>query len=128
MGTVEVSSMATILLVDDDEAIRNILTKVLKKDGFEVISYEDAAPAIKAVDFESINLVITDLLMPTPGEELIHEIRSQGKQVPIIVLTGGSLYDINEEDLKQFGVDEILRKPIIFDELLAVIRELLGES
>ena len=79
--------MARILLVDDEEVIRDALAKALQKTGYEVSTFEDAGPAMKSTDFNTIDLVITDLLMPIPGEEVIHAIRDQGMSVPSCLLS-----------------------------------------
>ena len=59
--------MAKIVVMDDEDAIRTAITKVIEHEGHEVLALPDAATALKEVNFEEIDLVVSDLMMPTPG-------------------------------------------------------------
>ena len=56
--------------------------------GHTVYVFEDAQPALEEIDFDTVDLVITDLTMPTPGEKVIRTIRERGSQVHITVMAG----------------------------------------
>lgn len=117
--------MATILIIDDEASIRKMLTALLEREGHSVIFLPDAELALERLDFDTIDLIITDLVMPTRGEDAIHAIRSSGITVPIIVLSGylqpgdGSL-------LKTIGANRVLSKPARRATILNAISELLS--
>ena len=68
--------------------VRLALTQILEALGYQAIPFADAAPALDTVDFDTIDLIITDLNMPTRGEVAIQAIRCRGYQIPIIVISG----------------------------------------
>ena len=116
--------LATILIMEDDDAVRRLLTQRLEKSGYHVFSFPDAAPALDTVDFDAIDLIITDLDMPTRGEAAIQAIRCRGYQIPIIVISGWLNKSICQR-LTTAGVNRILPKPFELKELLATIDQLL---
>ena len=77
--------MATILIIDDEESLLEVLTQLLEGEGYETLSFLDAAPALETVDFETIDLIIMDLWMPTSGAVATQEIRTHGFKTPIII-------------------------------------------
>ena len=116
--------MATIVVMEDDNLVRNFVTRLLQMQGYNVLAFEDAQPALDTVDFSQVDLMVTDLSMPTSGEEAIRIIRNRNIQIPIIVITGNitgekALY------LKTLGVQEIVRKPFDLNEFLAVVQRLI---
>ena len=60
--------MAKIVVMDDEASVRGVLQRALQMDRHEVLAFEDATLALEEVDFNEIDLVITDLVMPTPGD------------------------------------------------------------
>ena len=115
--------MTKIAVIEDDALVRNVYIRVLTGEGYEVVDFADAAPALETCNFEELDLIIADLEMPTPGEELIETVRRQGIQTPIIVVCG--YLGQRSKQLKELGVQETLQKPIKLEELLNVIRELV---
>ncbi len=69
--------MAKIVVMDDENTIRVAITRVLERDGHEVLAFEDAAPALEEVNWEEIDLVVSDLVMPTPGDQFILILQSR---------------------------------------------------
>ena len=63
-----VFALAKVLVIDSDSYSLAQLREVLEKAGHEVLAFEDATLALEEVDFNEIGLVITDLVMPTPGD------------------------------------------------------------
>ena len=116
--------MATIVVMDEDESIRSALARFLQNEGYEVLAFNDAQPALETVDFEQMDLVVTDLQMPTPGEDAIRAIRSRGIQIPIVVISG--LIDNKKvKELMALGAQKILKKPLDILKFLEVIRTLV---
>lgn len=117
-----VSSM--ILVVDDDPAIRDSLSKELRAAGYTVTTSTDGRDGAAAFASHAPDLVLTDLAMPrSDGFELISSIRASSR-VPIIVLSvrGGDPDKIRALDL---GADDFVTKPFSVPELLARIRSQL---
>jgi len=81
---------STILIVDDEPGIRELLGMILEAAGHSVVSAEDGVEAPKIMASRNIEIVITDLLMPErDGLEFISEIRSKYPKVKIIAMSGG---------------------------------------
>jgi DNA-binding response OmpR family regulator len=115
---------AQILVVEDDRDIRNIVSTVLKKNGYECVTASTAAEGIERFA-ENIRLVITDLNMPGDGISLIKSLRDI-REVPMIILTG--YHKQYAERLDQFGYITWLTKPIEFTSLLNVVKMELKRS
>jgi len=121
--------MSRILLVDDDCQVRSMLKLTLERAGHEVTEAEDGNQAVRKYNAETIDLVITDIVMPEKeGIETIMELRSMNGQVKIIAISGGGR--INPDDYlnwaRRFGVRHTFTKPVDRDQLLEAIDELLG--
>ena len=80
--------MATVVVMDDDDFVRAFVCRLLGVFGHRVLDFPDAAPALAEVDFNQVDLVITDLQMPTSSEVAIRTIRERGFAVPIVVMSG----------------------------------------
>ena len=117
--------MPTILVVDDDADVRGAVEGFLKTRGHEVLAYADAAPALESVDFESVDLILTDLQMPTSGDQFVLLQEQKGIDVPVIVLSEF----LNEEQinyLSGLGVRKTLSKPVRMSELLQEVEAILN--
>ena len=114
--------MATVLVIDDEKIVRDVITQRLHQEGHQVLSYADAAPALEAVDFADIDLILMDLMMPTPGERAITTLRHRGDATPILVLTGKSGAG---EHLLSMGANRVLAKPFRLMGLLTNMEQLL---
>ncbi|MCZ6633413.1 MAG: response regulator [bacterium] len=116
--------MAQVLIMDDDQVVREIIARVVKLKGHDPLVYPDAGPALQEVDFDAIDLIITDLSMPTPGEEAIRIIRGRGIQTPILVISG-HLSHPKSYYLEKMGVQSILSKPFLLHDLIDRIQTLI---
>jgi DNA-binding response OmpR family regulator len=112
----------TILVADDEPAIRKMITDILHKEGYNVISAADGERALaKARNHPgSIDLLITDVIMPTvDGFDLREKLLRERMHVPVLVVSG-------QLDPKMVGEDfAILRKPFLPAELVAKVQEVL---
>ena len=116
--------MAKVVVVDDEPEICEVLAHRLQREGHEVVSFEDAAPALESPSVASADVIIMDLAMPTPGDVAIRTLRDRGIETPIVVLSG-YLEDYDEDQLRSLGVDRILHKPLRFLGVLSALEELL---
>ena len=104
--------MANILVVDDEEGIREFLSDALELDDHSVSEANSAEAALATLKKQSFSLVITDLNMPgMGGMELLRWIRQQQPEVEVIVLTAHGTVDTAVEAMKT-GAFEFLQKPI----------------
>ena len=116
--------MARVVVLDDDAAVRNVIERLMKLEGHEVQAFEDAAPALDEVDFTQVDLIITDLVMPMPGDQLILILQQEGIEVPAIVISA-NFTESRTEYLKELGVEHTLEKPFEVAKLLQLVREII---
>ncbi|WP_394924757.1 response regulator transcription factor [uncultured Robinsoniella sp.] len=110
--------MEKILIVEDDNDINQLLSKILEKKGYETTSAYSGTEARLCLSLSSYDLVIIDLMLPgIPGEELLEHIREKSN-VPVIVLTAKTSLDDKVHLLKS-GADDYMTKPFARDEILA---------
>lgn len=83
-----------LLVVDDDEAIREIISAMLTEQGYEIVTAEDGQQALELLPQFQPDLVVTDLRMPRmSGDELVRIMRESFPQLPVIVVSGEFLPD-----------------------------------
>lgn len=101
-----------ILIAEDEPLMAAALAGALKSEGYEVVVATDGREALKMIESENPDLLITDILMPfTSGLELIGIIKSNPTtQIPVIVLSGMGLEDTVMEAF-ELGADDFLTKP-----------------
>ncbi|WHY65266.1 response regulator transcription factor [Neobacillus sp. SuZ13] len=116
--------MKKILIVDDDEYIRNLVTSLLMKEGFKTIAAENGLVALDLLQKELCDLAIIDIMMPVMnGYLLTTEIRKE-YDIPIILLTAKSQIDDKEKGFES-GTDDYLIKPFEPKELIFRVNALL---
>lgn len=123
--------MATILVVDDDEAVRDSMRAVLERVDHQVILAEDGDAAVRRYSLGRPDMVITDLLLPDKdGIEIVREIRRIDPKARIIAMSGGD--ETTELRLRtlttEFGDVELLPKPFRFAQLIDAIERALKAS
>jgi putative two-component system response regulator len=116
----------SVLIVDDDDAPRELLTRVLQRDGFETTAVSEGRTALQTIEQLQPDVVILDVMLPgMSGLDVCHRVRQDARirLTPIIMVTG---YDAETERIKglEAGADDFLSKPIAIPELLARVRSL----
>lgn len=102
--------MKTILIVDDQADIREILIFALKENNYQVLEADSVDQALKLFTTEQIDMVITDYLMPHKnGADLIRELRSMGSMPPVFIITGYS--ECPRQELIDLKVQATIFKP-----------------
>jgi len=118
--------MARILVIDDDETIRNVFSRFLSGKGHEVFVAGDGRKGLRVLEEEELDLVITDIMMPeTDGLEVVMAIRGKENDIPVIAMSGG-MHAMPMDFLpmaKKFGARKVLYKPIELEDLLAAVNE-----
>jgi DNA-binding response OmpR family regulator len=121
-------SQKTILVVEDDHALREMVERLLKKEGFRVLSATDGGEAaeIIATEKETIDLLLADILLPgLSGPEIARELRAQNPNLKVIFASGS--HSGNVLDTIEFVEQPIfVPKPYDPKTLLAAIRLSLG--
>jgi DNA-binding NtrC family response regulator len=115
--------MATILVVDDEIGIRELLSEILSDEGHTVQTAESAATARSLRSREPPDLVLLDIWMPdTDGVTLLKEWASSGQlTMPVIMMSGHATIDTAVEATR-FGALDFLEKPVALTRLLAAVR------
>jgi len=117
----------TILVADDNEANRDLLSALLNAEGYQVICVADGHQALEQVDSDSIDLALLDVVMPRPtGFEVCQAIKSkpETRLIPVVLLTSLTS-DSDRIHGIMCGADEFLNKPVNKHELLARVHSLL---
>ena len=119
----------TILVVDDERAVRESLRRALELEGYGVELAEDGEQALRRLEHEpSPDLVVLDVLMPgVDGLEVCRRVRQSGSSVPVLMLTARTEVDSRVAGLDA-GADDYLPKPFALAELLARLRALLRRA
>jgi len=120
--------MFTILVADDNDSIRKLMTTYLVRDGYRVLSASDGLEALEILEKEHIDLMIADIMMPNmDGYTLTEEIRSSNYTFPILMITAKETY---EDKRKGFlaGTDDYMVKPIDCNEMLLRVSALLRRA
>ncbi|MCF6282637.1 MAG: response regulator [Candidatus Polarisedimenticolaceae bacterium] len=123
-------NMATILIVDDEPEIREILQTILSRKYQTVDTAENGIVALKMVAIKDYDLIVVDLNMPKmPGQALVSAIREQGDhRTAIIILTGHGTFKEAHDLLEDAAISDFLNKPTDRAELLFSIERALREQ
>jgi two-component system response regulator PilR (NtrC family) len=115
----------TILVVDDEQSLRDVLSIMLKRAGYAVTSAVDGEEAIELLNKEIFDLVITDLRMPKiDGMEVLKAVKSASPETVVLIITAFASADSAVEAMKQ-GAYDYLTKPFQVDEVQLIIRNAL---
>jgi CheY-like chemotaxis protein len=118
-----------VLVIDDNEMIREALREMLNQAGYTTLEAADGKSAIQLTSREAVDLIITDLFMPeTDGLEVIQHVRRQYPDVKIIAMSGGGSRGLVEllSVAQKMGAHKIFMKPFEWDEILQAVKELLA--
>ena len=122
------AEVALVHVIDDDEAVRELLSLLLETTGLSVRTYASATAFLDAVPTLSVGCVLTDVQMPgLNGLELQRRLIQLGIRLPVIVMTGHGDVPIAVEALKA-GAMDFLEKPLDDVQLLAVVSSALAAS
>jgi len=118
---------ATILLVDDEDAVQKLLTYPLEHEGFRVLQARDGEEALRRFEAEHVDLVVLDLMLPKlDGLEVCRRLRAQST-VPIVMLTARD-DELDKVVGLELGADDYITKPFSIREFRSRIRALLRRA
>lgn len=122
--------MARVLIVDDEDALREALRLALEQDGHEVFEATDGDSGTRLFKDKGVDLVITDLIMPRKeGIETIRDMRRERGDIKIIALSGrgGVSMNANLERARHVGADVAIQKPCELEEIREAVKTLLED-
>ncbi|HET7757763.1 MAG TPA: response regulator [Steroidobacteraceae bacterium] len=130
--------MQTVLIVDDEVEVGEVIRRVLERAGLKVLIANNASSGLETVSAVHPDIVITDVIMPrVHGVELIRILRERHPQIRVIAISGGGSFGplsykpdaISTHAYlaaaREAGAEEVLTKPFDMDALLAAVRRLL---
>ncbi len=120
--------MSLILVVDDEDYLRTLVEKILKKNGHDVVLARSGKEAVKLCQEKAFDLVVTDLEMPEMGGlELIHSLRGTHKNLPVLAVSGAFSRGFLRV-ATALGAVGTLKKPFKQGDLLAMADKILGKK
>jgi len=117
----------SVLVVDDDETMREVLTVRLENWGYRVTTVADAAGARRAIEKHDPDVVLADVVLPgMSGIELLRLLKEDDAARPVILMTGHGSVDLAVEAMKE-GAEDFLTKPIETDKLENVLKAVIAD-
>lgn len=114
---------AKILLVDDEVAFANNISKLISKRGYDIITVYNGESAVQAVDEQDFDVIVLDLKMPgMDGMAALKLIKGKKPGVEVIILTGHGSFESGIDGM-QLGAFDFIMKPVRFDDLYEKIRQ-----
>lgn len=119
--------MSRILVVDDEEVVRELTVEILKRSGYEVHGVPSAKHALELLDAESFDVVVSDVVMPEmTGVEFLYELRTRRFELPVVLMTGGSKEPERATKAVELGACSLIYKPFTNAELTAAVSAALA--
>lgn len=113
-----------VLVVDDSFLNRKFISDALSFEGIEVLQAGSGLEALDILETENPTVIFLDIMMPVmDGLQFIEEMKKRGKNIPVIVITADSSLHTRQR-LFELGIDKILYKPVRYDEILGIARNL----
>jgi CheY-like chemotaxis protein/anti-sigma regulatory factor (Ser/Thr protein kinase) len=123
---IEIGKEARILVIDDEETVRNVLSKILTQAKHQVTVAENGEKGLRLFKEKEFDLVLTDLGMPgMSGWEVSRAIKKMNPHTPVGMITGWGM-EVDQAKLEENGVDFIIPKPFQFNHILKVIGEVIA--
>src|SRR5690242_5054702 len=122
------SNMGRILIVDDQEMMRDSLASTLVREGHEVVACWDGVAAIAKIENGKFDLLITDLKMPKmTGIELLQEVKRLRPELPVVLMTAFATVQTAVEAMK-LGAYDYIQKPFDGEEIKLLVERTLEHS
>ena len=116
---------ASVLVVDDNAAVRESLVRILKGEGYKTIGAEDGRAALELLRQRQVNLILTDLKMPNmDGLQLLRTVKMRFPEIKVILMTASVKVDMADEAIRE-GAYHFMQKPLKRLEILMVLARAL---
>ncbi|MBS4070230.1 MAG: sigma-54-dependent Fis family transcriptional regulator, partial [Algoriphagus sp.] len=120
--------MPTILIIDDERAIRNVLKDILSNEGFKVEEAADGEEGLKKFQAGSFDVVLCDIKMPKlDGIEFLQKVMETGTDIPVIMISGHGNIETAVDAVKK-GAFDYISKPPDLNRLLITIRNAMDKT
>ncbi|MFH1347540.1 MAG: response regulator [Candidatus Margulisiibacteriota bacterium] len=122
--------MAHVLVIDDQESMRSIISQMLKDNGHQVTTAEDGEEGLRIFEGNpsSFNLVMCDVNMPKiDGFEFLKRVKSSHPKSAVILLTGTN-EDIARYVGKEYKADAILKKPFVVEDVMQIVEMVIAST
>ncbi len=127
VSAIQWRGQGTVLVVEDEEGVREVVRRMLERLGFQVITAEDGIAALERLEAHqgAIAAVLLDLSMPRmTGQEALHEVRQLRPDVPIVLMSGYTEQEVASKLLDSVGgATGFLQKPFLPEDLTSALRE-----
>ncbi len=115
----------TVLVVDDDLISLTVMKTVLQKEGYRVLTAQDAKAGLTLAEQESPDLAVVDLMLPgRSGFFVLEKLKSRTQSVPRVIMVTADEDERHRASAASLGVDDYLRKPFDAEQLLESARRL----
>lgn len=119
------SDNINVLIIDDEEAIRDSCSMVLKKEGYHVLSSVDGIQGLKLFKQNDVHVVLLDLRLPgMQGHEILTRLKDESPETPVVIITGFATIESAVETIKR-GAFDYLAKPFSPEELRVIVKKAL---
>ena len=120
--------MKKVIIAEDSSVIQNLTKKILQMQNYEIFSAKNGVEVIDMLENEDFDIILMDINMPKMnGIECAQTIRkhkdSKKSKIPIVAITGNA-QNYTMEDFKNAGINEYLQKPLNFDNLVDMVKNL----
>ncbi len=120
--------MASILLAEDDKAVREFVSRALRQDGHEVLAVSDGQQALNALEGRLFDMMLADIVMPqVDGIALALKASKDFPELPVLLMTGYSAERQRAHNLDAL-VHEVISKPFTLDQIRETVRRVLDPS
>ena len=120
--------MSRVLVIDDEQIIRDLMLEILEEAGYEAVGAPTAENALERLADPDLRLVVSDVIMPgLSGLELLEEVRAQRPSLPVVLVTGAGTYSTLSEALAR-GADGLVMKPFSHGEFRDAVASALERS
>jgi PAS domain S-box-containing protein len=117
---------ARILVIDDEETVRSVLSQILSQVNHQVTVAENGEEGIRLFREKDFDLVLTDLGMPgMSGWEVCRAIKKMSSHIPVGMITGWGI-EVDQAKIEENGIDFVIPKPFQFDQILKVVDETIA--
>lgn len=122
------SSPNKVLIAEDSSVIQNLVKKILEFQNFEITAVKNGEQVLQTLEKENFDIVLLDINMPVmDGMECVRLIRAlpdkKKAKVPVVAITGNAR-NYSEDEFKEVGFNEVLMKPLNFDKLVLIVKDL----
>jgi DNA-binding response OmpR family regulator len=125
-ATIKIGKSLRVLVIDDEETVRNILQKLLSQANHRVTVANNGEKGVQLFQEKEFDIVLTDLGMPgMSGWEVCQRIKKIKHTTPVGMITGWGM-ELSQDKMKEYGLDFILSKPFDFSQVVKVVSETIG--